>query len=403
MSLNVESIRADFPALQDKKARYIYMDNACVTLRPQAVIDAMNAYYTSHPSCHRRSVHKFGRQTTSKYEEAKRSVRDFIRAEDADEIIFTRNATESINLVANEFPFSDGDSILTSDLEHNSNYIPWLVAAKTRGLKHKIFSLSDDLSFDRDKFVKQLQTGVKLVSVVHTSHVTGVTLPLKEIIELSHDHGAFVLVDAAQSVAHKPIDVQALDVDFLAFSFHKMLGPSGMGCLYAKKKHLQAMHPFVVGGETVDDVSYNSFVLTKIPERFEAGLQNYAGACGVTAAIDYLRQVKLENIQAHVADLNQYITDAIGGLDKIRLIGPADSAARSGIINFAVEGMDAGELSILLDQTSNIMVRSGVHCCHAGYKRYRLPESVRVSLYLYNTRDEADTLIQTIKQIVEHF
>lgn len=403
MSLDVEKIRQDFPAINGPGKAPIYLDNACVTLRPQQVIEAMNQYYAEHPSCHRRSVHKFGKRTTEGYEQAKKTLQKFINANDHSEIIFTKNATEAINIVAHQFPFKPEDVILISDLEHNSNFLPWQVTAKQQKLTLKMFSLGADLTFDMDKFKAQLKSDVKLVSVVHTSHVTGYTLPLKEIIELAHDHGAFVMVDAAQSAAHIPLDVQELDVDFLAFSFHKMLGPSGMGCLYAKKKHLEAMNPFLMGGETVDDVSHNSYVLAPIPERFEAGLQNYAGALGVSAAVTYLENIGMEQVHQHIQSLNEYISNELGQMAKVHLIGPASAEHRSGIVNFYVDDMDSGELSIILDQTHNIMTRSGVHCCHAGYKRYRLPESLRASLYVYNTMDEAKVFVDTIQKIVQFF
>jgi len=405
MSFDSNKIREDFPSLArvEKGKQPVYFDNACVTLRPRQVMEAMNEYYNVHPSCHKRSVHKFGIKTTSAYEQAKKSVQKFINAKSTDEIVFTKNATESINIVANGLNFEKGDKILTSSLEHNSNFLPWQVVSKKKETVLRIFGLAEDLTFDRERFVALLSEGAKLVSIVHTSHITGYTFPVEEIIRLSHEHGALVLIDGAQSIAHHTIDVQKLDADFFAFSFHKMLGPSGMGCLYAKKKHLENMDPLYIGGETVDDVSANSYVLSKVPDRFEAGLQNYAGALGVTAAIEYLNRAGLPEIRSHVNRINRLITDGIKNLPKIRIIGPQDPDLRSGIVNFYVENMDSGELSILLDQTENIMTRSGVHCCHAGYKRHRLTPSLRVSLYAYNTEEEARLFIETLKKIVQFF
>lgn len=405
MPLHVEQIRKDFPALQQtiKGKTPIYFDNACVTLRPQQVIDAMSRYYTTHPSCHKRAVHKFGKLTTDEYLKAKEMVRQFINAKETAEIIFTKNATESINLVAHGFPFKSGDGVLTTDMEHSSNNLPWQMLAKRTGTQNRTFSLSPEFTFDIQKFKAALEKGVKLVSIFHTSHVTGYTLPIEDIITCAHDHGALVLLDAAQSIAHRPIDVQTLDVDFLAFSFHKMLGPSAMGCLYAKKYLLEDMSPFLIGGETVDDVDYNSFVLSKVPDRFEAGLQNYAGACGITAAIQYLNDIGAHNISQHLTELNTFISSEIKNLPRIRLLGPQEARLRAGLINFSIEGMDSGELSILLDETYNIMTRSGVHCCHSWYKKYRLPPSLRTSLYLYNSKEEAEILLETLKKITRYF
>ncbi|MGE0268517.1 MAG: aminotransferase class V-fold PLP-dependent enzyme [Candidatus Omnitrophota bacterium] len=405
MGFDCNQLRKDFPSLESvsKGKKPVYFDNACVTLRPRQVVEAMNEYYMVHPSCHKRSVHKFGLKTTSAYEQAKKSVQRFINAKSADEIVFTKNATESINLVANGINFLKGEVVLTSSLEHNSNFLPWQMIGRKKETVLRIFGLTEDLKFDQERFVALLKEGAKLVSIVHTSHITGYTFPIEDIIRLSHEHGALVLVDGAQSIAHHSIDVQKLDADFFAFSFHKMLGPSGMGCLYAKKKHLDNLEPLYIGGETVDDVSANSFVLSKVPDRFEAGLQNYAGASGVTAAIEYLTKTGLKEIRAHVSMLNRLMTDTIKSWPKVRIIGPQDPDLRSGIINFYVEGMDSGELSIILDQTENIMTRSGVHCCHAGYKRHRLTPSLRVSLYAYNTEEEVRLFIETLRKIIQFF
>ncbi len=405
MPVSIEQIRNDFPSLYQSinGKRPIYFDNACVTLRPQQVIEAMNRYYTAHPSCHKRAIHKFGKLTTDAYLKAKEMVRQFIHAKDAQEIVFTKNATDSINIVAHSFPFKNGDCILTTDMEHNSNNLPWQILTRRIGVQYKTFTLSPDFTFDMQKFKTALSSGVRLVSVFHTSHVTGYTLPIEEIINCSHEHGALVLLDAAQSIAHQSLDVQKLDVDFLVFSFHKMLGPSGMGCLYAKKHLLEEMTPFLIGGETVDDVDYRSFILSKIPDRFEAGLQNYSGALGVTAAIQYLKNIGMQNILQHSTELNEFISSEIKGLPRIKLLGPQDAKLRAGIINLTIDGMDSGELSIILDETYNIMTRSGVHCCHAWYKKYKLPPSLRVSLYLYNTKDEAKLLVETLNKITRYF
>jgi len=270
-------------------------------------------------------------------------------------------------------------------------------------LELKTFSLSQDLTFDLDKFKSALNAGAKLVAVFHTSHITGYSLPINEIVRLSHQHGALVLIDGAQSVPHQNIDVMKLDADFFVFSFHKMLGPSGMGCLYGKKVLLECLEPTMMGGEAVDDVDYNSYLPSKIPDRFEAGLQNYAGAMGVTAAIHYLKSIGMNRIYKHISQLNEFVTNEISGIPEIKLLGPRDARVRSGIINFYIEGMDSGELSILLDQANNIMTRSGVHCCHPWYKKNKWPETLRVSMYLYNTSDEAHIFINTIRKIVRHF
>ncbi len=405
MAYCIEKIRDDFPALHQliRGKPPIYFDNACMTLKPSEVIEAMNDYYFIHPACHKRAIHKFGEMTTLRYQRAREAVREFINAQEPQEVVFTRNTTEGINLVAHSFPFKRGDVVLTTDLEHNSNLLPWQVLSKTRGTIHKVFPLSHDFTFDLRRFEDVLGQGVKLVSVFHSSHITGCVLPVKDIIRLSHQYGALVLIDGAQSVAHQKIDVLELDADFFAFSFHKMFGPTGMGALYAKRPLLENMPPFLVGGETVEDVDYTSFILSEIPDKFEAGLQNYAGALGAEAAVKYLIKVGIEAIRRHELKLNSFITGEILGLPKFKLLGPEDPALRTGIINFFIEDMDSGEVSILLDRTNNIMVRSGVHCAHAWYKKYNLLPSVRVSLSFYNTIEEAKIFVQTLKEIIKHF
>ncbi|MCA9404106.1 MAG: aminotransferase class V-fold PLP-dependent enzyme [Candidatus Omnitrophica bacterium] len=405
MSLDINAIRNDFPALQRliKGKPPVYFDNACMTLRPHSVIDAMTRYYREHPSCHRRSIHRFGKETTAAYDKAKKTVRAFINAKDADEIVFTKNATAGINIVAHGLNFQPGDVILTTTLEHNSNFLPWQFVAKKAGANLAAVPLTPELTFDLDAYRKALTDEVKVVAVAHKSHITGYTYPVKEIIQLAHARGAVVLIDAAQSATQDDIDVQELDADFLVFSFHKMLGPSGTGCLYGKKSYLDNLTPVFIGGETVDDVSHNAYTLTKVPERFEAGLQDYGGAMGVTAAVEYLQRVGRQAVRAHLEKLNAVVTQGIADLPKVRILGPAAAAQRGGIINFQIDGMDAGELSIILDETDNIMTRSGVHCCHAGYKRHNLSPSLRVSFYMYNTEQEAELFVDRLKKIVRFF
>ena len=299
MAYNINKIREDFPALgQNIGGKLpIYFDNACMTLRPKKVIEAIDEYYLKYPGCHRRAIHKFGKATTAQYQKAREIVRGFINAKESKEIIFTRNTTESINLIANSFRFKEGDVVVTTDLEHNSNLIPWQMLSKRKKVVHKIFSLNEDFTFDLEKFKEVLAQGVRLVSIFHTSHVVGSSLPVEQIIQLAHRYQTLVLLDCAQSIGHKDIDVKKLDVDFLAFSFHKALGPSGMGALYAKQELLCNMVPFLVGGETVDDADYNSFSLSPVPDRFEAGLQNYAGTIGSGAALNYLKAIGMKSIQ----------------------------------------------------------------------------------------------------------
>lgn len=403
--MNLAGYRADFPLL-DGKTRGdtpIYFDNACTTLRPVQVVEAMNEYYFDHPSCHRRAAHALGRKTSERYESSREAIRKFINAAEAEEIIFTRNVTEGINLIAATFPFRDGDVVLTTDMEHNSNLVPWMRLCRNRKIIHKKIPIARDKGIDLDRFQEALRSGVRLVSIFANSHVTGIASPLEDIVRISHEHGAKVLVDAAQTPLHRRIDVRKIGADFLVLSFHKMLGPSGMGALYGKREHLEALPSFLVGGETVEDVDARSFVESAIPYKFEAGLQNCAGAMGAKAAIEYLDRVGFDHIQKNELELNCSISRELQRMDKVRLIGPSDPALRGPIVNFTVEGLDSGELSILLDKTAGIMTRSGVHCAHSWYHAHQLSPSLRVSLAFYNTQKEADVFVRTMRDIIEYF
>lgn len=404
--MDVEKIRADFPVLQEKlKGKpIIYFDNACMSLRPVQVVEAMNEYYFKYPGCAGRSMHKIGEMVTEHYEAARKRIAKFIGAKEDKEIIFTRNTTEGLNLVANAFDFKSGDVVLTSDREHNSNLLPWQFLAKRKGIKHEIIFSAPDMTFDLGEFerkVKAIGDKLKLVSIVHTSNLDGYTLPVKEVIKIAHAAGAVVMLDAAQSVPHKNIDVRKLDVDFLAFSGHKMMGPSGIGVLYGKYEQLDKLHPFLIGGDTVKDTTYDSCVLMNPPEKFEAGLQNYASAIGLAAAADYLEKVGRENIAAHEAKLNEIITAGIKDIKGLSIIGPADPKLRSGIISFNIKGMFPHDIAIMLDDTANIMIRSGAHCVHSWFNAHAIRGSARASLYLYNTREEAEMFIEKLKEVAQ--
>ncbi|MEM3690516.1 MAG: aminotransferase class V-fold PLP-dependent enzyme, partial [Candidatus Micrarchaeia archaeon] len=302
----IEKIRADFPILVKGMGGkpVIYFDNACMSLRPKQVVQAMNQYYEEYPACAGRSMHKLGRMVTDKVAEARKTVAKFLGAGKAEEVIFTRNATEGINLVAHSLNFKKDDVVLTSDREHNSNLLPWQLLSKRVGVKHRVIPSKGNTEFDLEKFKEMVKERVKLVSIVHSSNLDGYTLPAAEIIKIAHEHGSLVLLDGAQSAPHKRIDVRKLGADFFVLSGHKMLGPSGIGALYGKYELLDRMEPFMVGGDTVQNATYDSYVLLKPPEKFEAGLQNYAGSIGLAEAARYLERVGRERIEKHENELN---------------------------------------------------------------------------------------------------
>jgi cysteine desulfurase/selenocysteine lyase len=398
--MNLEKTREDFPVLKQKinGKPIIYFDSSCVTLKPKQVVEAMNEYYEEYPGCAGRSIHKFGNRVTDKVKESRETIAKFIGAKKPEEIIFTRNTTEGINLLAHSLGLKKGDIILTTDREHNSNLLPWQVLAKTVGIKHKIVYSKEDMTFDINGFEKIVKDA-KLVSFVHTSNLDGYTLPIEEIIKIAHDNDALVIFDGAQSVPHKSVNVKKLDVDFFAFSGHKMLGPSGTGALYGKQHLLEELNPFMVGGDTVQKSTYNSCIFLKPPEKFEAGLQNYAGIVGFAAAAEYLDKIGKENVQKHEIELNKIITQAIENIDGLSIIGPSSPELRGGIISFNIEGINHHDIAMMLDERANIMIRSGQHCVHSWFNAHGIDGSARVSLYLYNTKEEAKVFIDNLKEI----
>lgn len=399
--LNLDKIRTDFNILKDKSgATPIYFDSACMSLKPTQVINAINDYYLNYPACAGRSSHRLGNIVTKKVKEARGIIAKFINANNENEIIFTRNTTEGINLFANSIGLKKDDVVLITDKEHNSNLVPWLLLRDKIGIIVKIILSNIDGSFNFDN-LSQMIAGAKIVSVVHTSNLDGVTNPIKEIVEIAHKNNALVFIDAAQSVAHKKIDVKDLDVDFLAFSGHKMLGPTGTGVLYGKNKLLEKLAPYNVGGDTVLYSTYTDYKFLPVPEKFEAGLQDYAGIIGLGEAVKYLSQFDFNDIREHELKLNTYITEELKKIKEIKIIGPLDPKDRSGIINFYIEGVDMHRFAIMLDEMSNIAIRSGQHCVHSWFASKKILNSARVSLYLYNTIEEAETFIINLNKIIK--
>lgn len=407
MVLDIQKIRKDFLPLSTKtENKYpIYFDNACMTLKPNSVIQAMSEFYSSGLSCHNRAAHQFGKKTSILYADARKATASFIGAKSEKEIIFTRNTTESINLLAQSLGLKKGDIVLTSDFEHNSNLLPWQFLSQRKEIEHKTFNINLEQGMACLTEIENiLKDGkVKVVSCFHISHVMGVTLPIQEIIKLTHKYGAVFILDAAQSLAHSKVNVNKLDIDFMAFSFHKIFGPTGMGCLYGKEELLRKLDPFILGGETVTDVEYGTCTLADIPERFEAGLQNYAGAIGAHSAIDFINKLDFDDIKSHELELNHFLSEELLKIPKISILGPNNYAQRSSIINIQVDGFEAGELAVMLSNVKNIMVRSGVHCAHAYFHKHNLRPTVRFSFSIYNTLKEAEEIVKTMHQFIRFF
>lgn len=431
-------IREDFPALQNRRNGKppIYFDNACTALVPRAVIDTMNAYYCDFPGCgDNRSSYWFAQEVTDRLEGnsergirgSRRIIQGFINARSSKEIIFTMNTSHAINMVALGYPFQPGDVVLISDREHNSNLIPWLRLQKSGIISVRSLFRTDEDAFDFDEFENTLKLhSVRLVSMACTSNLTGCTIPAKGIIRIAHQYGARVLLDAAQTAPHRKIDVQDLDVDFLAFSMHKLCGPKGVGVLYGKRELLGSepceedepaavISPSFLGGGTVRDSSYTSYSLLEPPERFETGVQNYAGQIASGTAVEYLLGIGFENICEHVHRLNAFLTGQLlkryGSAGWFRILGPQDPALRGSILTFEVKRPNAVGIAEVLSEKSNIMIRDGAFCVHSylnhiygqGWMLPRKPSehkmTYRISLYFYNTEAECNVLLDTLDAV----
>ena len=397
MTLLDPAIRDDFPALEQRiRGRApAYLDSACTTLRAQPVIDAMVALQRGPLGCHGRSAHSFGRATSQAYEGARETLQGFIGAREAREIVFVRNTTEAINLVAWSFPWRADDVVLTTDLEHNSNLLPWQRLARQGRVVHRVMRVDPTRGMDLGTLKKQL-VGVRLLALPHVSNLFGIRFPIAEVVRLAHAAGAVVLVDGAQAVATHPVDVAALGVDFYAFSFHKMFGPGGGGVLYGRAQHLETLRPFIAGGGTVESATYDDARFEPLPMRLEAGVGNYEAVAGGAAAVHYLQRIGQQSLHDHVVELNRIATRGLSRLGRVEILGPPDPELRGGILSFHVRGMGSEGLAHMLDHSAGIMVRHGKLCVHAWFDAQRVPDAIRASFSAYNTPDEVKRFVRTV-------
>jgi len=397
--MNVEKIREDFPVI--KKTGIIYMDSACTTLKPKQVVDAVVEYYTEYTGCAGRSIHKLAEKTTEKFEEAREKIARFINAKDSKEIVWTKNTTEAINLVAHSFNFNKGDKVITTNLEHTSGLLPWQILADKGVIDLDFVLCNKEGELDIEKFEEKIDKKTKLVSIVFASNVTGTIAPIKEIVKIAHDNGAAVIADGAQAVPHFEVDVRKIDVDFLAFSGHKMCGPTGIGCLYGKKHLLEKLSPFIVGGETIRDADLKTHVFDNLPHRLEGGIQNYAGAIGFGAAIDYLTKIGMKEIEKYEKELTKVIIEGLLAVPNLSLIGPKDWKKKNSLAAFTIKGTEPHDMATFLDH-ENIAVRSGMHCAYPFHKFISATKgSVRASLYLYNIKEEIRIFLEKLNNIVK--
>lgn len=397
MGLSPEAARRDFPLLAKPDAP-VYLDNACMTLKPRAVIDAVVRYYEQTPFCAGRAVYEGSLAVEEQMEDARRALASFLHGK-VEGTIFTKNATEAINLVAHAYPWRPGDVVLTTDREHNSNLVPWQ-QLRSRGVRHEVVASAEDGTLDLDAWRRRLaREDVAMVAAVHVSNLDGYEAPARDLVQLAQSAGAKVLLDGAQAAPHVPVDLARLGADFYAVSAHKMYGPTGVGALLARPESLAALSPFMTGGDTVARTTYDGAEFLDAPARFEAGLQNYAGFAATTAALDYVRAAGLEAIARHERDLAQRVAAGLDGAPGLALVG-APAQTRTGIVPFALEDVDPHALAILLEDKHRILVRSGDHCLHAWFNARGVPGAVRASFGLYNTRAEADLFVEAVRALL---
>jgi cysteine desulfurase / selenocysteine lyase len=408
IAYNVDKIREAFPILKRviNGKLLVYLDNAATTQKPEQVIETLDRYYREYNANIHRGIYKISEEATAAHEEARAKVARFINAQSPDEIVFVRGTTEAINLVAQSWGRSNiglGDGIMLTEMEHHSNIVPWQLLAREKAASLKYVGISDDGILLKNEFQQHLENdGVKLFSVTQVSNVLGTINPVRELVREAHKHHCHVLVDAAQSVPHMPVDVQDLDCDFLAFSGHKMCGPTGIGVLYAKKKLLEEMPPFHGGGEMIREVHQYESSWKEPPYKFEAGTVNIEGGIGLGSAVDYLSKIGMRNIRLHEKEVTAYALEQLRKVKGTTVYGPQDPQVRGGVVSFNLGDIHSHDMASLLDE-DNIAVRSGQHCAQPLHERFGIPSSTRASFYLYNTEGEVDKLVTALKRAGEIF
>jgi cysteine desulfurase/selenocysteine lyase len=403
--LDVARVRADFPILQ-RQARgrpLVYLDNAATTQKPQVVIDAITRYYTEYNANVHRGVHELSEIASEAYEGARRKIGAFFNASHERQIIFTRNATESINLVAHAFGRTHvgaGDEVLISAMEHHSNIVPWQLLCEERGARLRVAPIDDRGELMLDEFEALVGERTKLVSVTHMSNALGTINPVEEIIRIAHQRGVPVLVDGSQAAYHMPVDVQALDCDFYAATGHKLYGPTGMGILYGKEAILDSMPPFLGGGDMISSVTFEKSTWNVLPHKFEAGTPDISGAIALGVAIDYIQSIGLAQIAEHEQALLAYGTEALTAVDGVRLIGTA--RRKASILSFVLEGVHPHDIGTIVDR-EGVAIRTGHHCAQPVMHRFGVPATARASLAMYNTREEIDALVRALGRVKQVF
>lgn len=404
-SFDVARIRADFPILAQKIAGkpLVYLDNGATSQKPQAVIDALDHYYSAENSNIHRGVHSLSERATAAYEAAREKVRGFINAESDTEIIFVRGTTEAINLVAQSYGRSflkAGDEIVISAMEHHSNIVPWQMVCEQVGARLRVIPINHDGEIVMEEYGRLLNDRTKFVAVTHVSNALGTIVPVNEIITLAHQRGVPVLLDGAQAVPHLKVDVRELDCDFYAFSGHKMFGPTGIGVLYGRRGLLEKMPPYQGGGDMISLVTFEKTHYNVLPYKFEAGTPNIAGVIGLGAAVDYLRGLDWQQVAAHERELLVRGTEALSEIVPLRIIGTAKEKA--GVLSFVLDHVHAHDVGTILDQ-EGVAVRAGHHCAMPVMQRFGVPATTRASFAFYNTAEEIDVLVRAIHRVLKVF
>ncbi|HBK41667.1 MAG TPA: cysteine desulfurase CsdA [Porphyromonadaceae bacterium] len=403
--INVNDIRADFPilSLQVHGKPLVYLDNGATTQKPLCVIDKIREMYCSVNANVHRGVHFLSQAATDEHEASRRTVQEFIGAASSNEIVFTRGTTEAINLISSSFCrefCKPGDEVIISAMEHHSNIVPWQLQEAISGIKLRILPISDEGEILLEELEKLISSRTKLIAVTHVSNVLGTITPIEKIIETAHRYDIPVLVDAAQSVQHIPVDVQRMDCDFLVFSSHKIYGPTGMGVLYGKEKWLDKLPPYQGGGEMIATVSFEKTTFAGLPFKFEAGTPDYVGSTALATALKYISRIGIENIAKHEQGVLAYATEQLLSIDKLKIYGTSKN--KCSVISFLVDGVHHYDMGVLLD-TMGIAVRTGHHCAEPLMRRLGVEGTVRASFAVYNTREEVDVLVNGIRRVVKMF
>ena len=401
-TINVLKIREDFPILKRRVngKPLVYFDNAATSQKPRVVIEAIDRYYMEYNANIHRGIHKLAEEATLAHEEAREKLAKFINANRTEEIVFVRNATEAINLIAytwGRVNIGSGDKIVLTIMEHHSNIVPWQELAREKNAKIEFVKIDEEGRLRLDEIREMIDDKTKLVCVTHASNVLGTINPVSEIAKVAHRHGALVLVDAAQSVPHMRVDAKEMDCDFMAFSGHKMLGPTGIGVLYGKSRHLENMPPFLCGGEMIREVHTSGATWKDLPYKYEAGTANIAGAIGLGTAVDYLNKIGMENVHEHEMEITSYALSRMDQVKGLTIYGGRDVKQKVGVISFNLGDIHAHDLASILDE-EGVAIRSGHHCAQPLMEFLDIPAAARASFYIYNTKEEVDTLINVLEK-----